>query len=62
MKNKQGAKPGSQHALKGEVPASEHIHVRVIPALKAAAKAKARTEGLTFSEWVIKTVSEALQE
>ena len=61
MKNKQGAPLGSQNALKNEVVASEHIHIRVLPQLKAAAKAQAKAEGLTFSEWIIKTVTQALQ-
>jgi predicted HicB family RNase H-like nuclease len=61
MKNKQGAPLGSQNALKGQAVASEHIHIRVLPDLKAAAKGKAKAEGLTFSEWIIKTVTQALQ-
>ena len=57
MKRKPGAKKGSQHALKGEVVASEHIHIRVLPEFKAAAKAKAKSEGMTFTEWVLRAVS-----
>jgi predicted HicB family RNase H-like nuclease len=57
MKRKPGAPKGSQHALKGEVVASEHIHIRVLPEFKAAAKAKAKAEGITFTEWVLRAVS-----
>ena len=61
MKNKQGAPLGSQNALKNEVVASEHIHIRCLPELKAAAKAQAKAEGLTFSEWITNLVTQALQ-
>jgi hypothetical protein len=57
MKRKPGAPKGSQHALKGDVVASEHIHIRVLPEFKAKAKAKAKSEGLTFTEWVLRAVS-----
>jgi hypothetical protein len=57
MKNKPGAPLGSQNALRGEVVASEHIHIRCLPEFKAAAKAKAKSEGLTFTEWVLRAVS-----
>ena len=60
MKRKQGAPKGSKNAMKGDTPIGEHIHVRVYPDLKAAAKAQAKAEGLTFSEWIIKTVTQAL--
>ena len=61
MKNKQGAPKGSQNALKGQSVASEHIHIRVLPELKAAAKAQAKADGITFSEWITNLVTQALQ-
>jgi predicted HicB family RNase H-like nuclease len=61
MKNKQGAPLGSQNALKNEVVASEHIHIRVLPDLKAAAKAQAKADGISFSEWITNLVTQATQ-
>ena len=61
MKTKKvGAPFGSQNALKSDVVASKHIHVRVTPDLMQTAKDKAAADGKTFSEWITDLVRDAV--
>jgi len=59
-KKKTGAPYGSQNALRGDVVASKHIHVRVTPELMLAAKSRAEADGKTFSAWIIDLVRDSV--
>lgn len=55
-----GAPVGNKSRLIGDKPANAHIHVRVIPEEKAEFQAKADSEGLKLSEWVLKNLRSAV--
>lgn len=58
---KQHGNTGRQNALKGSVPASVNINIRIDPSLREAAKQRAADQGMTFSAWIIRLIRRELR-
>jgi predicted HicB family RNase H-like nuclease len=52
---------GSQNALRGEVPASKNINIRVTPELMERARAAAKAKKQTFSAWLIELIEREIE-
>ena len=58
--NKPGAKPGNTNAQRGMETATSHIHSRCTPQDKAAWVRSAQAEGIKLTEWIVKTLNNAV--
>lgn len=61
-KKHRGAQPGNRSSVKGETPATSHLHIRIMSEEKAEFQAAAEAEGEKLSEWVLKHLRKAVKK
>ncbi|HBC0018009.1 TPA: hypothetical protein JG871_003928 [Enterobacter hormaechei subsp. xiangfangensis] len=62
VKKGPGAPQGNTFSLKGDVPATAHLHMRITPEEKAEFQDAADKAGLKLSEWVLTHLRKALKK